>query len=310
MSSTHELSEFLNILPAVLYEYVLYSDGSAELLYLSPSSSSILGHSASYFVEDVNRFWAMVHPDDLERIRHEDRTANKNNALFVSEVRVRLPDGRERWLQLSSKPTPEKHNGAFIWIGYIIDITRIKRVETELLEANRKLQALSNTDGLTGLANRRHFDEALDSEWARYKRSGQPFALILVDIDYFKIYNDQYGHQMGDDCLRSVAAVLQEHARRNGDISARYGGEELIIIAIDTHLNDALQMAEHIRQSVAALDLSNAHTPAGRVTVSIGVSAIAHDEYPDAQQLLKAADMALYRAKGEQRNCVRVAGPS
>ncbi|MBR9883445.1 MAG: sensor domain-containing diguanylate cyclase [Oceanospirillales bacterium] len=310
MTSTHELSDFLGILPAVLYEYVLYPDGGAELLYLSPSTQEILGQPPKYFQEDLNRFWAMLHPNDLQQIRAEDVRANQNRELFVSEVRFFHPSGQERWLQLSSKPTREQYNGVDIWIGYIIDITRLKETEGALLQANRKLQALSNTDGLTGLANRRHFDEALVEEWARYQRSRQPFALILVDIDHFKSYNDHYGHQMGDNCLQEVANVMKKTARRHGDISARYGGEELINIAIDTRLEDAQAMAEQIRQAVEALDIRNEYIPTGRVTVSVGVSAILNQEYPDAAQLLKAADIALYQAKSDQRNCVRVAKPS
>jgi diguanylate cyclase (GGDEF)-like protein/PAS domain S-box-containing protein len=307
MALKHGLSDFLGILPAVLYEYVLYPDGSAELLYLSPSSEDILGQPAEYFVADVNRFWAMVHPNDVEQTQAEDVRANHTGELFVSQVRFFHPGGQMRWLQLSSKPTPEQYNGVDIWMGYIIDITRLKEVEGELLQANRKLQALSNTDGLTGLANRRCFDEALANEWARYQRSRQPFALILVDLDYFKSYNDHYGHQMGDDCLKAVANVMQEVARRHGDISARYGGEELVNIAIDTRLEDAQAMAEHIRQGVEALDIRNEYVPFGRVTVSVGVSAIFDQEYASPEQLFKAADTALYRAKTDQRNCVRVA---
>jgi len=204
MASKHELSAFLGILPAVLYEYVLYPDSRSELLYLSPSSKEILGWPPEYFVEDVKRFWEMVHPNDLQQILTENVRANEARELFVSEVRFFHPNGQEHWLQLSSKPTPEQYNGVDIWIGYIIDITRLKEMEGKLLQANRKLQALSDTDGLTGLANRRRFDEALMSEWARYQRNRQPFALILVDIDYFKSYNDHYGHQSGDDCLKPV----------------------------------------------------------------------------------------------------------
>lgn len=309
MASKHELSDFLGILPAVLYEYVRYPDGGAEVLYLSPSSNEILGRPPAYFVEDVNRFWEMVHPNDLQQILAEDVRANEASELFVSEVRFFHPNGQEHWLQLSSKPTPEQYNGVDIWIGYIIDITRLKEMEWKLLQANRTLQALSDTDGLTGLANRRRFDEALANEWARYRRSRQPFALILVDIDYFKSYNDHYGHQSGDDCLKAVANVLKETARRHGDISARYGGEELVNIAIDTRLLDAQVMAEHIRQAVEALDIRNEYVPCGRVTVSVGVSAIFDQEYPDGAQLFKAADTAMYRAKSDQRNCVRVAEP-
>lgn len=309
MASKHELSAFLGILPAVLYEYVLYPDSRSELLYLSPSSKEILGWPPEYFVEDVNRFWEMVHPNDLQQILTEDVRANEARELFVSEVRFFHPNGQEHWLQLSSKPTPEQYNGVDIWIGYIIDITRLKEMEGKLLQANRKLQALSDTDGLTGLANRRRFDEALMSEWARYQRNRQPFALILVDIDYFKSYNDHYGHQSGDDCLKAVANVLKETARRHGDISARYGGEELVNIAIDTRLVDAQVMAEHIRQAVEALNIRNEYVPCGRVTVSVGVSAIFDQEYPDSAQLFKAADTAMYQAKSDQRNCVRVAEP-
>ena len=309
MASKHELSAFLGILPAVLYEYVLYPDSRAELLYLSPSSKEILGWPPEYFVEDVNRFWEMVHPNDLQQILTEDVRANEARELFVSEVRFFHPNGQEHWLQLSSKPTPEQYNGVDIWIGYIIDITRLKEMEGKLLQANRKLQALSDTDELTGLANRRRFDEALMSEWARYQRNRQPFALILVDIDYFKSYNDHYGHQSGDDCLKAVANVLKETARRHGDISARYGGEELVNIAIDTRLVDAQVMAEHIRQAVEALNIRNEYVPCGRVTVSVGVSAIFDQEYPDSAQLFKAADTAMYQAKSDQRNCVRVAEP-
>jgi len=307
MALKHALSDFLGILPAVLYEYVLYPDGSAELLYLSPSSKEILGEPAEYFLKDVNRFWEMVHPNDVEQARVEDVRANQAGELFVSKVRFYHPSGQKRWLQLSSKPTPEQYNGVDIWIGYIIDITSFKEIEGKLLQANRKLQALSNTDGLTGLANRRYFDEALANEWARYQRSRQPFALILVDLDYFKSYNDHYGHQMGDDCLKAVANVMKEVARRHGDISARYGGEELVNIAIDTRLADAQTMAEHIRQAVETLDIRNDYVPCKRVTVSVGVSAISDQEYPDATELFKAADTALYRAKSDQRNCVRVA---
>lgn len=302
------MHDFLNILPAVLYQYVLYNDGSSELLYLSPSSKDILGHPPDYFVEDVNRFWRMVHPDDLERIRNEDAAANSGNTLFVSEVRVRLPSGAERWLQLSSKPTSERKRGAAIWIGYIVDITRVKQIEMALVEANRQLKTLSITDGLTGLANRRQFDDTLRGEWARFKRTGKPFALILIDIDFFKSYNDQHGHQMGDVCLRRISAAVKKSVHRAGDLAARYGGEEFVIIAIDTRLAGALEMAENIRQSVETLAIRNENTPFGTVTVSIGVAAIEHHEYPGHQQLLKAADAALYQAKREQRNCVRSAG--
>lgn len=309
MLSMPTLHDVLNILPAVVYRYVLHSDDTSELLYISPSSADILGHPPEYFTQDLDKFWAMVHPDDLERLRQEDAEANRKNALFVSEVRVLLPSGQERWIQLSSKPTSETKNGSVIWIGYIVDITRLKHIEEKLLDANRKLTALSVTDGLTGLANRRHFDEKLGEEWARCKRTGKPFSLILVDVDFFKSYNDQYGHQRGDECLKSIASILKSWARRAGDLSARYGGEEFIIIAFNTALPEAAHMAEQICQAVDALDIENKNTPLGKITVSVGVSSIEYDEYATPRDLFNAADTALYRAKRAQRNCVRIADP-
>lgn len=310
MLSMPTLHDVLNILPAVVYRYVLHPGGTSELLYISPSSNEILGRPPEYFTEDLNRFWAMVHPDDLGRLHQEDSEANTKNELFVSEVRVFLPTGEERWVQLSSKPTSETKDGSVIWLGYVIDITRVKHIEEKLLDANRKLMALSVTDGLTGLANRRHFDDKLCEEWARFERTGKPFSLILVDVDFFKSYNDHYGHQMGDVCLKRVGTILKNWTRRAGDLAARYGGEEFIIIAFNTKLLEARQMAESIRKAVEELRIENQYTSAGKVTVSIGVSAVEHHEYRDQDSLLSAADTALYRAKREHRNCVRTAEPN
>lgn len=310
MVSLPTLHDVLNILPAVVYRYVLHEDGTGELLYISPSSKDILGRAPEYFTEDINRFWKIVHPDDLKRLREEDVEANANNELFVSEVRVLLPTGEERWVQLSSKPTSETKDGSSIWLGYVIDITRVKHTEEELLDANHKLTALSVTDGLTGLANRRHFDEKLCDEWARYERTGKPFSLILVDVDFFKSYNDHYGHQMGDVCLKRIGTILKNWTRRAGDLAARYGGEEFIIIAFNTKLSEAGEMAEGIRQAVEDLHIEHHSNFTGIVTVSIGVSAIEQHECHNQDSLLSAADVALYRAKREQRNCVRVAQPT
>ncbi|MDX1808971.1 MAG: sensor domain-containing diguanylate cyclase [Sulfurospirillaceae bacterium] len=307
MLAKEMIGNFLNILPAVLYEYVFYNEKNSELLYITPSTLNILGHPPEYFMENLNRFWEMVHPDDIERILAENKKANKTNKLFVSEVRILHPSGQVRWVQLSSKPTSAKKHGSVIWVGYIIDITHIKEVEMELVKVNRKLQALSITDSLTNLANRRHFDNMLKNEWARFKRTQKPFSIIMLDIDFFKSYNDLYGHQMGDKCIKKIAKVLKKSTRRAGDLAARYGGEELVIIAFDTDIFEAKNMAESIRLSVEMLDIKHENVPLGKITVSLGVSTISDDEYQDKEHLLKAADMALYQAKKSERNCVRVA---
>jgi diguanylate cyclase (GGDEF)-like protein len=174
----------------------------------------------------------------------------------------------------------------------------------ELERANRKLEALSSTDGLTGVANRRRFDEALANELRRAVRSAKPLALLMLDVDYFKKYNDRYGHQAGDECLRIVARVLQQSSRRATDLVARYGGEEFVIIVAESDPGSAIQQAENICDAIFALKIPHADSPFGYITASIGVAAVQPDEQLAAERVLRIADQALYHAKYQGRNRV------
>jgi diguanylate cyclase (GGDEF)-like protein len=176
----------------------------------------------------------------------------------------------------------------------------------ELAEANAKLLVLSVTDALTGIANRRRFDEALADEWSRARRSGRPLTLVLLDVDFFKQYNDQYGHFDGDDCLRAVAQVLVDNALRTSDLVARYGGEEFALIAPDTDEAGALCVAENIRLALESLRLPHARSPFSVVTASLGVAALRVSEQDSVTTLIKMADEALYHAKQSGRNQVVV----
>ncbi|MEC5215953.1 diguanylate cyclase (GGDEF)-like protein [Actimicrobium sp. GrIS 1.19] len=179
-----------------------------------------------------------------------------------------------------------------------------------LEEANQKLATLSMTDGLTGIANRRRFDEVLLAELSRAARSKKPVALIMLDIDYFKNYNDYYGHQDGDICLRKVARMLQSHARRSTDLVARYGGEEFVMLAPDTDVDSAMDVAESMRAGLQALALPHARTPlaVACVTASFGVVALVPDEEQSPELFARMADKAMYRAKEQGRNRVMLAG--
>ena len=168
-------------------------------------------------------------------------------------------------------------------------------------------QVLATSDELTGLANRRRLNEVLAVETARAQRSGHALGLAMIDIDQFKDYNDHYGHQAGDDCLKQVALAIAGAAQRAGDLAARYGGEEFVLILPDADANAARRVAEGLRQSIEALGLHHVRSPSGRVTVSIGVAALASGGPTDPESLLHAADTALYRAKNEGRNQVQVA---
>lgn len=181
------------------------------------------------------------------------------------------------------------------------ELVRLVRERTEQLEeANRRLEELSFVDGLTDIANRRQFEQILDLEWRRAVRSGAPLSLIIADIDRFKQFNDTYGHQAGDRCLRDVATLMDGIVQRAGDHVARYGGEEFAAILAETDAEGAASIAERMRQSVEALA-----TAGGRVTVSFGVATTIASDKSSHSVLVAAADSALYEAKGAGRNTVR-----
>ena len=181
---------------------------------------------------------------------------------------------------------------------------RVKARTEELEAANHKLAMLSLTDGLTGISNRRHFDQMLHSEWARALRTAQPLAILMIDIDLFKKYNDHYGHQAGDECLIRVAHAIQSCVKRAGDLTARYGGEEFAVICAESDLEKATALADILCHAVAAQALPHVLSPHGRVTVSIGVAAAVPAPEVAPETLLRRADEALYRAKAGGRNRV------
>lgn len=173
-------------------------------------------------------------------------------------------------------------------------------------EMNRELTRISSVDGLTGIPNRRQYDESLSREWGRAMRNGSALSVLMCDVDDFKKYNDHYGHQAGDECLQRVASVLAASAKRPTDMAARYGGEEFSVILPDTHLQGALQVAESIRQGVERLAMPHAACGSSEVvTVSVGVASVvpARDKHEIAF-LVRLADAGLYQAKSQGRNRV------
>ncbi len=170
------------------------------------------------------------------------------------------------------------------------------------------IKDLSDTDGLTGIANRRKLEEHLNQEWRRLLREKKPLALMMCDIDYFKRYNDIYGHQAGDDCLKAIAKVLDDHSQRSGDLAARYGGEEFTLVLPSVDQESAAKLAEMIRLEVEALKIKHEGSPISSfVTLSIGVNCQVPVTESSPEKLIAAADEALYRAKKRGRNLVIMA---
>ncbi|WP_028865738.1 sensor domain-containing diguanylate cyclase [Psychromonas aquimarina] len=207
-------------------------------------------------------------------------------------------------LPLKKLPVTHKDEVGDLIDGFNSLVGTIAERTNELEAANRKLAALSITDGLTGLGNRRYFDEKLEQEWSRASRTQQPLALGMIDVDWFKKYNDHYGHQMGDECLKSVSNVLSSSIGRTGDLVARYGGEEFAFIAAATDTEGARVIAEKFRETLQRQALPHAGSEFGFVSASIGVAVMTPAEGEELVSLIKAADKALYLAKEQGRNRV------
>lgn len=212
------------------------------------------------------------------------------------------------------------HKGTYYWVSVIplkdqeglvysilvtlMDIGNIKEIEYELKKSNNILQAYSETDFLTGLYNRRAFDEILHSEIRHVRRSKSNLALILFDVDNFKLYNDFYGHLAGDEVLKAVASATKQTLLREDDVICRYGGEEFAVILPNTDTEGALAIAERITQQVAALNIPNEKSPLGIVTISSGLCVMSRSA--SYEKLIQSADTALYFAKRSGKNRVEV----
>lgn len=201
--------------------------------------------------------------------------------------------------------------GAVDYISKPFSIPVVKaRVRTHLQLKKRTdmLEALAMVDGLTGIANRRSFDQTLEQEWRRARRNASYLSLIMIDIDEFKAYNDKYGHGSGDECLRSVARVIEATLERSGDFVGRYGGEEFVVLLPECNLEGALTVAEKIRLTVDGLGIPHAFSGTDdHVTISLGCKSMLCNEDTTSAELLQEADKALYRAKDQGRNQVVLA---
>ncbi len=219
-------------------------------------------------------------------------------------VQFPLFDGR--WIE--SRTSPAADGTCFVVCS---DITKGKQSEQALRDLNMRLAELAETDGLTGLLNRRAFDAVMTEEVARVGRGEGALSLLLLDVDRFKAFNDTYGHTAGDDCLRAIAECLRAVARRAGDRAARYGGEEMVLILPNTSEEGAVALAHELRNRIRALDMIHTGSEKGIVTASIGVATLAnHTIGPDAGRLVVRADEALYLAKASGRDLVRTWEPA
>ena len=209
-------------------------------------------------------------------------------------------------------PTDEEQGLNLGAVDYIAkpfhpSIVRVRvRNHLQIVHQRRLLEQLAALDGLTGIPNRRRFDESYALEWRRCQRAGQPLSLVVADVDHFKAYNDTLGHAAGDRVLQEVAAVLRQCARRPGDLAARYGGEEFVLLLPETGAQEAQMLAEELRAKLEARGLTHPASPVGAsVTLSIGGASTTPMQAEADPAFFPLADAALYQAKASGRNCVR-----
>lgn len=223
----------------------------------------------------------------------EEVLVRVKNQLMLCQQRQQLLEKNER-LQQEIKARKEIEKA-------------LQDSQLQLQQANQELERLAHLDGLTQIANRRRFDQVLQEEWQRLARKQQPLSLILCDVDYFKSYNDTYGHQAGDDCLYSIAQTIRQSVNRPADLVARYGGEEFVIILPDTDAIGAEVVAKIIQQKVQDLQLIHAQSPSSPyISLSFGIACYIPQPGLSSSRLIEAADTALYQAKKQGRNQIVV----
>ena len=284
-------------------DVVMRSGIDGRRRYISPSVLRIIGYTQA---EMMAPDWIdPVHPDDLAGVRRSCQILATGIEPPPNLFRYRHKDGVYRWFESRITLVRGASGAPVEFISNIRDITTQKSAEDALAGANATLLELSETDGLTGVANRRRFDAVLQAELQRGARSGTPTALLMIDADHFKAYNDMFGHQAGDQALVAIASCISASVRRAGDCGARYGGEEFAMLLPGMSTGDAEKFAERIRVQVEGLPSKGA-----AITVSIGVASVIPVGVLSVADFIGAADAALYEAKAMGRNQTRVANLS
>ena len=284
-------------------DMITLHDVEGTYLYASPACKEILQYDEEELVG--RSAYHFIHPDDIEMVKKSNQTL-LTTGYSVTTYRIRRKDGEYVWIESATKLLDELLSGGQKLIVVSRNISERKLVEQRLQEANELLQHLSTIDGLTGVSNRRAFDERLKIEWNRGSRNSSSLSLVMLDIDYFKAYNDTYGHQGGDGCLKQVASVIQETLGRSTDLLCRYGGEEFCVILPETNEAGAKAVGEKIRNAIEALKIPHSGSKIlPWVTISAGTATMIPSLYTSYMDLISNADKAVYKAKFDGRNCVR-----
>ncbi len=276
---------------------------SQRFLYVGPQVETVLGWRPDSWVS-LSDWVAHMHPEDRDYVLNFCVSQSLAGLDHEADYRALTASGQYVWIRDVVHVVRDADGQVVSLVGFMFDITERKRAEEALRLANQKLMALSYEDELTGLANRRRFFEVYRKAWSTAQRTQSPLSLILLDLDFFKQYNDHYGHVQGDECLRQVAQLIQACAQRPQDLAARYGGEEFILLLPDTTQAGAQAVARSLCTRLQQAAIPHAAQPQhGTLTISQGIGCIRPTLTDCADRFLTQVDDRLYAAKHRGRNC-------
>ena len=277
-----------------------------QFAYIGPQIESLLGWSPQSWAT-VDDWAARMHEDDRERVVNFCVTQSKGGFDHEADYRALTKDGRYVWLRDVVHVVRNLDGSVNSLVGFMFDISERKIAEEQLAALQKELEILSFVDGLTGIANRRRFDQVMKTEWANARRNSQPLSLVMVDIDHFKAYNDHYGHLQGDESLKRAAQALSAAATRPRDAVARFGGEEFALILPESDAASAQKIAERCRSLMFKEQIAHAASPVSQIlTLSLGVGTVVPTQEGGMMEFIDAVDRQLYQAKQQGRDRIAV----
>ncbi|GLQ95518.1 GGDEF domain-containing protein [Dyella acidisoli] len=275
-----------------------------QFAYIGPQIEDLLGWEPDSWISVQD--WAdRIHAEDRDWAVNFCVAQSKAGVDHEADYRALKKDGDYVWIRDVVHVVRDEDGSVDSLVGFMFDISERKRTEEQLAAARRELEELSFKDGLTGVANRRRFDVVLENEWTNACRNKQPLSLLMLDIDFFKQYNDRYGHLDGDQCLKRIAKLITVAAERPRDFVARFGGEEFVAVLPDTHPSEAYRIASRCRDLIASEHIPHEGSEISRyVTASIGIGTIIPECSDEAHAFIKLTDQRLYEAKQRGRNTI------
>jgi len=298
-----EIATLHNLVTQNSRDVIILADFQGHRTYVSDAAEAMGGWTPEEFRQHGS--FNLVHPQDKPALIAAIREMKNGGDGARMEMRIRRVNGEFLWVESVLRTIRDAETEAPTGVlNMVRDISERKHAEQQLKDAYRAVETLAETDALTHLANRRRFDQSLTNEWRRSLRDQSPLSLLMIDADYFKSYNDTYGHMRGDGALKQLAEAAQSVVTRPGDLVARFGGEEFSVVLPNTSAEGALNIAREICVALRNRRIVHAGNPTGYVTISVGVATMVAGFGTHSVNLIEIADQALYRAKNNGRNQV------